>query len=269
MESERIRYVSLLKTQISRSFRSRVGRLVQLRLRPSDEEFEKMTRAQKKERKCNTKLAMAAATSPRGSSGLQGQFAEVVDAVIKDVGIDQIELKIRGVSKSMSYVLKAAPTWFIPALRRINLALEAAGETRFRLVPLSTSNAPGFITICQRTLKVMGLVDKEQQTKINERIKSRLEKLRPWEVRLKELQAQVRELESGWKKEDFAIKGQRLDDHNIKFALDDMIAQLEGSTGPKRKRSSSAQTSRKRRAGPGKLVYDVPGSNRPGSNCMS
>ena len=106
-----------------------------------------MTNEQKKQRRRTTKLVMVAATWPSGSSGFEGEFAAAIDSVIAELGLKAIDLTIDGKDKALSYVLKAAPTRFLPALNCINRELEATGKARFRLLPLVSSNVPGFITI--------------------------------------------------------------------------------------------------------------------------
>jgi len=259
MQLERIRYTSHLKTQVHRSFRKRVGRIVQLRLRLDDAAAAALTREERTRRKCMTKIAMISATRPRGSAGLEGEFKAVVDAVISDLRIDKIDLKIKDVAKSIPYVLKAKPTRFLPALWRINLELEAAGETRFGLVPLTTSNVPGFIALDQGVLKRMGLVDKQAQVEINRRIKIRTTAVAPYKAQLRSLRAEISKHESEWKDADHNLKMGRYPDFSLRWIVSDLISQVEfeaaaaatASNGKKRKRDASKPTrARKRQAMP-------------------
>lgn len=227
MELERAKYLTHLQAQVARSFRKRVGRIVQLRLRLSDAELAALTKAQKKERGYWTKIAMASATRPSGSNGLPSEFATVVDAVVADLGLASIDLKVGTQLKPIAYVLKAKPTRFLPALQRINAELGRAGERQFRLTPLVTSNVPGFFTIDQKVLRVMGLVSADAKKKINARAKKRRADARPYTARRDAIRAEIRRLEAEWKQEDFATTQERYPAFATRWIVDDMIRQVE------------------------------------------
>jgi hypothetical protein len=259
MELERIRFTSQLKTQVHRSFRKRVGRIVQLRLRLDDEAAAALTTEERTRRKYATKIAMVSATKPRGSAGLEGEFKTVVDAVISDLGIDKIDLKLKGVAKSMPYMLKATPTRFLPALWRINLKLAAAGETRFGLVPMATSNVPGFLSVDQRVLNQMDLIDREARAEINRRAKVRKTAVAPYTARLRALRSEINQRKSEWKDIDHKLEMRRYHGFSLRWIVSDLISQVEfedaakapASNGKKRKRDTSKpERARKRQAMP-------------------
>ena len=220
---ERRRFTAQLQTLVNKTFRARVGDLVALRLRLDDATLDGLTNAQKKQRRRTTKLAMAAATRPSGSGGFEGEFAAAIESVVADLELRAIDLKIDGKDKALPYVLKAAPTRFLSALNRINREFEVAKKARFRLLPLVTSNVPGFITIDQRALKTMGLVGKEAKREINRRIEVRTESVRPFTNRLRDLRKRVGELQREWKEADFATERARWAPFCIRWVLNDMI----------------------------------------------
>ena len=265
IEYECIRYNANVKTQVHRSFRSRVGRIVKLRLRLSDEAAAAMSADEKKRYRYHTNIAMAAATRPSGSRGLPDAHAAVVDAVVADLGIGNIDLAVDGTAKPIAYVLKAKPCRFLPALRRINLELEAAGEARFRLVPLTTSNVPGFFPVDQKLIKQLGLLSDEQKKGINRRITECNDAKRPYEQRLRALRKQLRDLEASWKAADFELEKARYGPFRVEWeakeTLDALVHELElraadaaAEVGKKRKRVAKKERALKRRKTPAKPI---------------
>jgi len=268
MDLDCVKYCASVKTQIHRSFRKRVGRVVALRLRLDDATLATLSTEEKKAHRWATKRAMEAATSPSGSKKLSGVHATVVDAVIADLKLGDIDLTYgKGAPKSMAYVLKAAPCRFLPALRLINIELEAAGAARFRLVPMTTNNVPGFTTIDQQLLKNMGFVSKEAKAKINKRMVKRCADVAPYTAELKRLRSVIRAHEAEWKEADFQLNRQRylnfLPEWEAKetLRLGALEAELEqrdaddrAAVGKKRTRVSKKSTALKRRAVPKKPV---------------
>jgi hypothetical protein len=223
LEYERRRFTAQLQTLVHKTFRARVGELLALRLQVDDATFNGMTAEEKKRRRWSTKFAMAAVTRPNGTKGFEGDVLAAMESVIEDLKLGAIDLKIKDTYRSLPYVLKAAPTRFLPALNAINRELEAAKKARFRLLPLITSNVPGFITVDQRTLTAVGLIDDTQKAAIKERIGARRDAVRPFTTRLRELRKRVGELEKGWKDADYATEQARMVPFRIKWRLENPI----------------------------------------------
>jgi hypothetical protein len=262
LEYERKRFRAPFETMINRTFKERVGRLVEFRLRLDDATLESMTSTKKKERRRFTKLAMAYATRVGGPKGLPEEHATVVKDVVAHLGLHQLCVDDRGASRTVEYMLKADPTRFLAPLNAINRELEVAGERRFQLLPLVTSNVPGFMTIDQRALKEIVDLGREDRRRIADQKTERKDEVRPFKQRLRELRLELSRNERTWKSDDFKKREGRMIASSVLTDIVESIFQSARPTDDDETESTRTATGKWKRT-PKQRALPTKGSKRP------
>jgi hypothetical protein len=239
MLAEAQRFVRQLSTDMHRSFRKRVQRLVLLRLELSDEQRASMSSKEVRDHFRLAKLAGEDATASRRRQYPE-PHASVLKSVVEDLKIDSIDLTVAGKRVSMAYALKSNPERFLPALHKILKEVETAGRVRFTLIPMASSNSPGFVNIDQVAVQKLDLISKEMKREINRRKKERRDAIRPMTAALKEVNSQIAALQKEWRQASFEVEKQRMRAFFTRVAVsgtvEDMILELEGKRAKKRRK---------------------------------
>jgi len=147
----------------------RVARLVHLRARLSQEEFDELSADERKEHAEEVKLACGDALAPPYDHTRHSELEDLVHGVRETIGIDgwawykPVPPKAKPGTKpgqrELLDAIEANPVPVVEAMHKINLELAAAGAATFAIVPIRTSFVPRFVHVGQDALSDMGLLD--------------------------------------------------------------------------------------------------------------
>jgi hypothetical protein len=209
--SEARRYIATLKTSLARHFCKRVKRYCMERLRLSREQYAALSRDERRAHALRTGRAARAVWLPAWDTGdadaRDAQFVRETRAVL---GMDSIEWSPRNAAgrpmkRTLLQILNANPLHFLPGMVALNRAFAAAGKRTFRVVPMTCTLTPRFVTIDQRVLKELGFVDAAARKKLAKDAVDRRERVLPFKERIAGLRQGRKEEEDAWKQADIEL----------------------------------------------------------------
>ncbi|MEK9577710.1 MAG: hypothetical protein VW008_00020 [Aquiluna sp.] len=147
----------------------RVARLVHLRARLSQEEFDELSADERKAHAEEVKLACGDALAPPYDHTRHSELEELVNGVRETLGINgwawykpvppKAKPGTQPGRRELLDAIEANPVPVVKAMHRINLELASAGAATFAIVPVRTSFVPRFVHVAQDALSDMGLLD--------------------------------------------------------------------------------------------------------------
>ena len=155
-------YAANALTSLKLHTANRIKRLVHLRAKLPQAQFDALSDDEKKTRKDDVKLACEDAVAPPYDPTRHSELTDLVDSVREFVGIDAWEWYKPGVScrrRDLLEVVEHDPEPVVRAMHKINLELAAAGANTFAIVPIRSAFVPRFVTVTQSGLSDMGLLD--------------------------------------------------------------------------------------------------------------
>ena len=194
-------YITQVQTSLKKHFVKRVERYVKLRLNAAQDAKSKTAKRTKEEgleHAHRVKRVRNDACRPGHVAALCTDAADVAlsNEIRELLRMDNLEWTPLGAKgapqkKTLFDLIKASPQRLLPGMVALNKAFHAAGGRTFRVVPMRTSLMPKFITIDQRSLKDMGLVDKVVKRALAKKMESRRAQMPPFNDKLKALRGQL------------------------------------------------------------------------------